>query len=79
MNNHNKTLGESLGWMEQQMKEELIELDSITMKSLQELDAFSVPNPIVSKAITMRRLLDAGFSEYESKQAIERAFLLNKK
>jgi DNA-directed RNA polymerase subunit RPC12/RpoP len=44
-----------------------------TMKHLNELDAFIVPNPIVAKAITLQRLMKAGVSEYEACTAINHA------
>lgn len=42
---------------------------------LKELGAFEVPNPIVLKAIAMRRLMDSGASDAEAHKAIEQAMM----
>lgn len=45
-----------------------------TRKYLLDQDAFELPNPTVAKAITMRRLMDEGFSESDAHQAISENF-----
>lgn len=51
------------------------DIKTITAKHLEELGAFEVPNPTFAKMITMRRLLDAGYSDNEAYQAIKRVFV----